>query len=68
MQAINTQVLVKGQEKWVVIWRDGRGQDARRQLCDWAMQPDLDFSWYDAIQLAKAIYLAERREAEFYRG
>lgn len=47
--------LVKGSERYVIIFPDTRRADALRQLGRWAVEPELSFTWYDAATLSQRI-------------
>lgn len=52
---INVVAIVKGCETYVIIYSDGRHDQACRMLGEWAHQPDLSFTWYDAAVASQRI-------------
>jgi len=53
MTAINTIVLVRGPERYVILYSDDQRAEAQRTLGRWASNPELEFSWYDAAVLSQ---------------
>ena len=56
---VNSTGLAIGNERYVVVWRDGQKAAALRVIGEWAENPDLSFTWYHAAVLSQRI----RREA-----
>ncbi len=56
---INVLALVKGKERYIILYDDSQQAEALRTLGRQASNPELSFSWYDAAVLGKKI----RREA-----
>ncbi len=56
---INVLALVKGKERYILLYDDSQQAQALRTLGRQAADPELSFSWYDAAVLGKKI----RREA-----
>ncbi|MGI9457882.1 MAG: hypothetical protein ACR2NU_15055 [Aeoliella sp.] len=56
---INVLALVKGKERYILLYDDSQQAEALRTLGRHAANPELSFSWYDAAVLGKKI----RREA-----
>lgn len=52
---LNVSCLVKGAERYVLLYDDASCADALRQLGRWANNSDLSFSWYDAALMSKKI-------------
>jgi hypothetical protein len=52
---INVLALVKGKERYVILYEDSQQADALRTLGRYAANPELSFSWYDAAVLGKKI-------------
>lgn len=55
MSEINVVALVKGVEKYILLYDDEHRRDACRQLGHWACNYDLSFTWWDAAQMSKSI-------------
>lgn len=51
----NVTGLVKGVERFIVIWADDQAEEALRVLGRWASNPELSFTWYDASVVSKRI-------------
>lgn len=47
-EPFNIVTLVKGDEKYFIVYDDESFEEARRQIGRWAANPDLSFTWYDA--------------------
>ncbi len=54
-QDINVLALVKGEERYIFLFEDGRRSEALRTLGRFASNPELSFSWYDAAVLSQRI-------------
>lgn len=52
---INFLCLVKGEERYVFVYDEDHRQDALSKLGRFASNPDLSFSWYDAVVLSRRI-------------
>ena len=52
--------VIKGDERYVILFRAEYANDAVRTAGVWASNPELSLNWYDAAQLARQI----RRECE----
>jgi hypothetical protein len=52
---INLLALVKGAERYVVLYDNASGAEALRLLGRWASNPDLSFTWYDCAVLAQRV-------------
>lgn len=52
---INVLALVKGKERYILLYDDSQQADALRMLGRHAANPELSFSWYDAAVLGKKI-------------
>jgi len=48
-------VLVKGDEKYVWLFRDESRLEALRSLSRFASDPELSLTWYDAVCMSKEI-------------
>ena len=47
--------LVRDGEVWVVVWPPDRSDAALRVVGQWAANPDLRFTWYDAAAMCRQI-------------
>ena len=54
-QDISVVALVRGEERYVILYTDAQRTEALRLLGRWATRPDLDFSWQDAWTLSQRI-------------
>jgi len=52
---INVLALVKGPDRYIVLFNDDNQSEALRTLGRYASNPDLSFSWYDAAVLSQKI-------------
>ena len=54
-QDINVLALVKGEERYILLYDDANRAQALRTLGRFASNPELSFSWYDAAVLSQRI-------------
>lgn len=47
--------LIKGHERYVLLYTAATRAEALRTLGRWASEPELDFTWYDAVTLSQRI-------------
>jgi len=52
---MNMVVLVKGEERYTFFFDDKNRQNTLRILGQYASDPELSFTWYDAATVAKKI-------------
>lgn len=52
---INVLALVKGEERFLFLFDDNRRDGTLRQLAQFAADPEINFSWYDAAMLSRKI-------------
>ncbi len=52
---VNVLALVKGEERYVLLYTDDNRAEALRVLGRFASDPDLSFTWYDAAVLSQKI-------------
>lgn len=55
LSEVHFAILPKGAERFIVIWGQGQRADALRTIAEWAADPDLWFTWFDAARMAQAI-------------
>lgn len=55
MSDINILTLVKGDERYVFMYRDGQETEVLRALRRSACNPELSFNWYDAVVLSDKV-------------
>jgi hypothetical protein len=53
--ALSVIALVKGEERYVFIFRDSQRDEIRKMLGRFAMNRELSFDWYDAATVAHQI-------------
>ncbi len=51
--------LARGKERYVLMYEPAQRAEALRVIGRWASNADLDFSWFDAAQLAARIRKGE---------
>ena len=61
---INVLALVKGEERYIVLYDDERKSEALRTLGRFASNPELSFSWYDAAVLSQRLRQTSESEPE----
>lgn len=54
-RGINVLALVRGEERYVFLYDDESADQLLRTLGDYAADPDLSFSWYDAAVMSQRI-------------
>lgn len=59
-RGINVLALVRGEERYVFLYDDQSADQLLRTLGQYAADPELSFSWYDAAVLSQRI--ARQRE------
>jgi hypothetical protein len=59
-EAINIQLLVKGEERYIFLFTDDRKADMLRTLGKFASDPYLSFSWYDAACLSSRVRTGDK--------
>jgi hypothetical protein len=47
--------LIKGPDRYVLLYTAATRAEALRTLGRWASEPELDFTWYDAVTLSQRI-------------
>ena len=52
---VNVAVLIRGDQRWTILFTDDNQVAALRQLGRWAANPELSFTWTDAAQLGTRI-------------
>ena len=52
---IHIACVVRGVDKYTILYRNDTKNDALRVLGRWASDPALTFTWYDAAMLSKVI-------------
>lgn len=54
-QGINVLALLKGSERFVFLYDDESADQLLQTLGDYAADPNLNFSWYDAATLSQRV-------------
>lgn len=64
-RSINVLALIKGEERYVFLFDDDDADQLLQTLGQYAADPDLSFSWYDAAILSQRVarLRAERARA-----
>ena len=52
---VNVAVLIRGDQRWTILFTDANEVPALRQLGRWAADPDLSFTWTDAAEMGQRI-------------
>ena len=55
MCGLNVTALIKGEERYVFLWRDDALPDLFRTLGRFASDPELSLNWYDAANISLEI-------------
>ena len=53
-------VLARGDERYILMYREANRGDAMRQAGRWASNQDLSFTWWDCARMSKEITEASR--------
>jgi hypothetical protein len=59
---VNVLALIKGSERFVFLYDDASADQLLQTLGNYAADPDLNFSWYDAATLSQRV--RKLRESE----
>ncbi len=54
-RGINVLALVRGEERYVFLYDDESADQLLRTLGDYAADPELSFTWYDAAVMSQRI-------------
>jgi hypothetical protein len=54
-RGINVLALVRGEERYVFLYDDHSADQLLRTLGEYASDPELSFSWYDAAVMSQRI-------------
>ena len=54
-RGINVLALIKGEERYVFLYDDESGDQLLHTLGQYAADPELTFSWYDAAMMSQRI-------------
>lgn len=56
---LHVVAILRGEERYVVLYDDANKEEARRVVQKWASHPELSFTWYDAACVAQRIRQAK---------
>lgn len=62
----NLIAMVKGRERYIIVYDEPSTNEARMQLNRWASHPELSFTWYDAAQMC--VRIREEANERFIRA
>jgi len=54
-RGVNVLALIKGEERYVFLYDDESADQLLRTMGQYAADPDLSFSWYDAAVMSQRI-------------
>lgn len=54
-RAVNVLALVRDGQKYVFLYDDASVETLLSQLAEFASDPELDFTWYDAAMLSQRV-------------
>lgn len=63
-QDVNVVALVKGEERYLFLFKDEKKGETLRTLGKYASNPKLSFSWYDAAVLSQKVRRAVRKSQD----
>lgn len=55
LHEMNIVAIVKGDDRFVLLFDDDSFNEARRQIGRWAANPELSFTWYDAAAMTAKV-------------
>lgn len=63
-RAVNVLALVRDGQKYIFLYDDNSVQQVLSQLADFAGDPELDFTWYDAATLSQRVRDLQSEEVD----
>lgn len=63
-RAVNVLALVRDGQRYIFLYDDKSVQQVLSQLAEFAGDPELDFSWYDASTLSQRVRDLQSEEAD----
>ncbi|MFN9719844.1 MAG: hypothetical protein ACK58L_14180 [Planctomycetota bacterium] len=63
-KAVNVLALVRDGQRYVFLYDDDSVETVLEQLADFAADPDLDFTWYDASVLSQRVLELQDQQQE----
>ena len=54
-QQVHVLRLDKGGERYILLYTSDRRSIVLRRLSEWAANPELSFSWYDAARMSHEV-------------
>lgn len=54
-QDVNVTAIAKGSERYILVFRDKDEAEIFRQMGRWACDPELSFTWLDAVVISLRI-------------
>ena len=63
-QAVNDLALVRNGQRYIFLYDDNSVRQVLSQLAEFAGDPELDFTWYDAATLSQRVRDLQSEEAD----
>ncbi len=63
-QAVNVLALVRNGQRYIFLYDDNSVRQVLSQLAEFAGDPELDFTWYDAATLSQRVRDLQSEEAD----
>ncbi len=63
-RAVNVLALVRDGQRYIFLYDDSSVQQVLTQLAEFAADPELDFTWYDAATLSQRVRDLQSEEVE----
>jgi len=63
-RAVNVLALVRDGQRYIFLYDDSSVQQVLTQLAEFASDPELDFTWYDAAALSQRVRDLQNEEVE----
>ena len=63
-QAVNVLALVRNGQRYIFLYDDNSVRQVLSQLAEFAGDPELDFTWFDAATLSQRVRDLQSEEAD----
>ena len=63
-RAVNVLALVRDGQRYVFLYDDNSVETVLSQLAEFASDPELDFTWYDAAMMSQRVRQLQSEEKE----
>ena len=63
-RAVNVLALVRDGQRYILLYDDSSVQQVLSQLAEFAVDPELDFTWHDAATLSQRVRNLQGEEVD----